>query len=595
MSGAPKSSVALLRIGTALLCILAIGSKIVSAHEAMEPSFFSAARQERTTVFNDQQQRRPKRRGDFPPSVKEPIATSRFINYGTQGHPYEQVRRVWEKKEDERRQQHQRRLNEDERRSSTNGDQYDHLISRILREVKYQPLRIHFDTTDLDRWSFQSTQYAQRIEYLKTYVLPQMARTWSSALSVIPVVGNLKIDYNMCPFADPLASPSFQNGVPNTDLVIFVTANTDFCSQSSTKVLASAFSCFWDQFERPIAGTIDFCLGEIELEENRPVVIGMKYQKGELAPSPDSAVLSPESDKALKLAVSTAVHEIAHVLGITSSDMLFYYDSTTGLPRTPEPQEKEILCMTGERKRMWVPDDTTLREKYSRRGRYFEVTLPTVRQVARNQFNCQRLSGAPLENQPTNEDCFGSHFEERYFFTEALSSILGGVPELLSSLTLGLFHDSGWYKPDYSVATVSPFGHGAGCEFVEEPCIIEGKIPSYSLGSFCNTEYKFAKESGDFLGSFGCDPTHTSMGICDLVDYSTLSSAYTPPTDEFQYFPGMPTRGALTDRVDYCPTYSMDTVTCQEVPGKRWFETASWQTKMLVLTSYFTILRGMCD
>ena len=64
--------------------------------------------------------------------------------------------------------------------------------------------------------------------------------------------------------------------------------------------------------------------------------------------------------------------------------------------------------MTGERKSMWVPDETTLREKNTRGVRYFEVTLPTVRQVARNQFNCQRLTGAPLENQPTNEDCFGS-------------------------------------------------------------------------------------------------------------------------------------------------------------------------------------------
>ena len=84
-----------------------------------------------------------------------------------------------------------------------------------------------------------------------------MARTWSSALTVIPVIGNLKIEYNMCPFADPATSPSFQpDGVRNADLVIYVTANSDFCSQSSTKVLASAFSCFWDQYERPIAGTI---------------------------------------------------------------------------------------------------------------------------------------------------------------------------------------------------------------------------------------------------------------------------------------------------------------------------------------------------
>ena len=188
----------------------------------------------------------------------------------------------------------------------------------------------------------------------------------------------------MCPFGDPAASPSFQpEGVGNTDLAIYVTANSDLCSQGNNKVLASAFSCFWDQFERPIAGTIDFCLDVIQLEDDHPIVIGMNNQDGQLTSS-GSAALSPEADKSLQLAVGTAVHEIAHVLGITSSDMLFFYDSTTGLPRTPEPQEKEMTCMTGERRLMWVPDETTLREKYTARGvRYFEVTLPTVRQVAR--------------------------------------------------------------------------------------------------------------------------------------------------------------------------------------------------------------------
>lgn len=69
--------------------------------------------------------------------------------------------------------------------------------------------------------------------------------------------------------------------------------------------------------------------------------------------------------------------------------------------------------------------------------------------------------------------------------------MLGGVPDILSSLTLGLLHDSGWYVPDYGVAEISPFGLGSGCEFVEESCIVNGETPDYSTGMFCNTEYKF--------------------------------------------------------------------------------------------------------
>jgi len=548
------------RIGFLLLCLFMILCKHATAHTATEPSFYSSRNHDRRMY--DYPRPRPKRRGDIPHKAIEPISSSRYINYGEMGHPYEQVSRLREEKEERRRHNKQRNLDE-----GIDSNQFDQSIFRILQNnQRFQPLRIHFDTTDLDRWSFQSTETAVRIEYLKSYVLPRMARTWSSALSVIPVMGNLKIDYNMCPFGDPATSPSFrQQGVGNTDLVIYVTANSDFCSQR--KVLASAYSCFWDQFERPTAGTIDFCLNAIELEDDHPIITAMNQADGQQGSSRPSD-MSPESDKALQLAVGMAVHEIAHVLGITSRDMLFYYDSMTGFPRTPDPQEIEVTCVTGNIKRMMVPDETTLREKYSRGVKHFEVTLPTVRQVARNQFNCQRLTGAPLENQPTSEDCFGSHFEERYFFTESLSAVLGGVPEMLSSLTLGLLHDSGWYKPDYSVAMVSPFGHGAGCEFVEEPCIVDGKIPSYSSGSFCNTEYKVNVKQGSFYGRYGCDPTHTSMGICDLVDYATLSSAYTPPPIEFQYYPETPDLGALTERVDFCPTYSINPVSCQEVPGR---------------------------
>jgi len=344
---------------------------------------------------------------------------------------------------------------------------------------------------------------------------------------VVPVMGNIKVDYAMCPFSDPGVSASLQpQGVSNADLVLYVSANSNSCSQSNNKVLASAFSCQWDQFERPIAGTMDFCLNAIELDADHPVVTGLS-----------SNTLSPKEEKALQLAVGTSVHELAHVLGITSSDMLYYYDSKTGLPRTPNPKIKDVTCMNGVKKQMWVPDETTLMEKYNQQGvRTFEVTTPTVRQVARNQFNCQRLSGAALENRPTNDDCFGSHWDERYFFTERMSAAQHGVSQILSSLTLGLLQDSGWYKPDFSVAKNSPFGYGAGCQFVEEPCIVYGEIQTYGADSFCNVTYSV--ESGNFQGKYGCDATHTSMAICDLVDYATLSSDKTPPSPEFQYYPG---------------------------------------------------------
>jgi hypothetical protein len=521
-----------------------------------EPTFYSAAAtlQHGNFPIHDRPRTRPRKRGDVDPNSSINSPSLNYVNYGKDGHPYEQVQRYYEQR---------RQLATENGISSENSSDDEIATRRILQEAQslFQPLRIHFDTTELDLWSMQSTYSAQRVEYLTKRVLPEMAKTWSSALSVVRVMENLRIDYNVCPFADPQTSPSFsEQGVPNADLVIYVTANSEVCSQGSSKTWSSAYSCFYDQFARPIAGTIDFCLDAIDLTN-------VDQQLSTNSGGGDGDGLDPEADKSLQLVIGYAVHELAHVLGVTSADMIFFYDSTSGLRRTPNPQLREVTCIDGQRKKLYIPDESVLQEKVSKQGvRFFEVTLPTVRQVVRNQFNCQTLTGAALENQPSNEgDCFGSHFDERYFFTEKLSAIQGGIPDILSSLTLGLLHDSGWYWPDYSVAKISVFGHGVGCEFVEENCIVNGEIPSYSEGIFCNTEYKV--EGNKFMGAYGCDPTHTGMGICDLVDFSQLSMAYTPPPPEFRYFPD-PSLGALTMRTDYCPTYTVNAVTCKEVPGK---------------------------
>lgn len=523
-----------------------------------EPTFYSAATSSSSqhgAPIYDRPRTHPIRRSDII-HANNVVDLKYHVNYGKDGHPYEQVQEYYDQK--------RRLLQTSTGADNNHSDGEDDIIAtrRILQDgaALFQPLRINFDTTDLDSWSMQSTFSAQRVEYITKQVLPEMAKAWSSALSVVRVMDNLRVDYKYCPFGDPQMSPSFSdNGVSNADLVIYVTANSpDVCSQGgSDRTLASAFSCFWDQFGRPIAGNVDFCLDAIDLS-----IIN------QVDSSNSDGALSPEADKSLRLAIGSAVHEMAHVLGVASSDMIYFFDPKTGLRRNPNPQLKEVTCINGQRKELYVPDESMLQEKFTKKGvRFFEVTLPTVRQVVRNQFNCQTLTGAALENQPSNDaDCFGSHFEERYFFTENLSAVQGGIPEILSSLTLGLLHDSGWYQPDYSVAKVSVFGHGAGCEFVEEDCIVNGEVPSYANSAFCNTEYKI--ENNKFIGAYGCDPTHTGLGICDLVDFSQLSMAYTPPPPEFRYFPNSPSLGALSMRTDYCPTFTVNAVTCKQVPGK---------------------------
>ena len=97
-----------------------------------------------------------------------------------------------------------------------------------------------------------------------------------------------------------------------------------------------------------------------------------------------------------------------------SIDLAYFYNPATGYPRTARPFKKErVTCVDGFTSEIVLPSPDTIASGFTKRGlRYFEITTPTVRQVVRNQFDCQSMTGARLENQPTNDgNCFGTHWE----------------------------------------------------------------------------------------------------------------------------------------------------------------------------------------
>lgn len=114
---------------------------------------------------------------------------------------------------------------------------------------------------------------------------------------------------------------------------------------------------------------------------------------------------------------------------------------------------------------------------------------------------------------------------------------------MLSPLTLALFEDSSWYKADYSKATSSAFGHGAGCGFVEGDCIVDGEVPSYSKGFFCNAE---ASDSPS-----GCDYTHSMRASCNTSEGNI----------PFENAVGS---GSFRSDANYCPMMSTNFVSCSE-------------------------------
>jgi hypothetical protein len=186
------------------------------------------------------------------------------------------------------------------------------------------------------------------------------------------------------------------------------------------------------------------------------------------------------------------------------------------------------------------------------------VVTPKVQTVSRNQFNCQSMRGAPLENQVSEGICFGDHWDQRYFHQEMFSA---GSPSdsasynnfFVSPLTLALLEDSGWYKANFNTSKVSPWGHGVGCAFVNgSPCLIPANatnddpptVPDYSIGFFCNDQQQP-----------GCSAGHSRKLSCSIVDYADILPSNLSPDEEFQYFIGEPNKGGPR-QTDYCPIYS---------------------------------------
>lgn len=398
-------------------------------------------------------------------------------------------------------------------------------------EDLYQNLRITFITTALD--NERTSDNAAKIDFIKNEILPRTSEFWSLALAVVPVSGYLKVSASeldnrkYCGDSEFTEVPSehISTGITDTDLILYVsgTASTRFCSGST---LAVAVACNFDQFDRPIAGSINFCLSEITLGSD-----------------------GTASESVIQDNVDVAIHEAGHVLGMSSNSYRFFWDSDTGEPRTPRPfSQSTVECVDGQTRSLILPATNTMEFAVASNGqRYATIVTPKVRTVARNQFDCQSVSGGQLENQPSGSDsCTGDHWDERLFYPEALSGVISPTTNILSAITLALMEDTGWYKANYTQCRSSPWGLGAGCDFVTEPCLVPNgdtpTIPDYAKGYFCNQG-----------SQRGCSPELTHKVACTVIDYNYILPLELPE-DRFQYFPNTPTRGG--PRCVVCVSFS---------------------------------------
>jgi leishmanolysin-like peptidase len=234
-----------------------------------------------------------------------------------------------------------------------------------------------------------------------------------------------------------------------------------------------------------------------------------------------------------------------------------------------------VTCLSGEETPIVGKPSATVMGEGVDKGtgkKYFEVITPTVQRVVRNHFNCPTAMGARLENQPTSSgDCFGSHFEERHFFTDIMGAIFSPATNVLSPLVLAYLEDSGWYRANYQskYVHIGVFGHGAGCVFLEENCIdSNGDVPEAMEGNFCNTIDASS-------GSQTCDPSHMQKTYCDWVDVNSLigigkTGEYMDPAPEyFQYVKDNPNlRPYSFTNADYCPIAHLNGYNCLTDGGR---------------------------
>lgn len=475
---------------------------------------------------------------------------------------------------------------------------------------EFRPIRIRAFLSELAGGG-QYLNETERVIVLQSILRPALL-AWSAALRVEPVIGNLTVDPEQlvngiaCGPGGSLPSvvvpeSHITTGVPDTDFVLYISLaftnapaqknktrtpqeNDEFddddkdeeqeedsnfgfgvftqkdnntTSQTmedlqtkqkcSGDYLAASAFCSTDQLDRPTAGILHLCITK---DFFHPVN--------------------------LQTNIMLTMHELGHALGFNSVSLAHFrrWDGTPITPRDPETGEiplVEIECTgpVGQRRRGTValPSEEILQFRTVRGGvRVAEVVTPSVRQVARNHFDCQNLTGAelesgeflPLSTNPGETSCIGDHWERRLFRSDIMNPIVDDTTvfsPFLSTITLAYFADSGFYQVDLTRASMAAWwGRAAGCAFVDETCIrpLDGQVPPAYDSLFCNQAPQQTNELGFVSELHGCTPDLSRKASCTLGSWEgELPTAY-------QYF--NVTFGADVGGndpfMDFCPVYA---------------------------------------
>ena len=350
----------------------------------------------------------------------------------------------------------------------------------------------------------------EKRDFLKYTLLPQSKALLENALTVSDadqatsspnVLGpclNWGLNYNLPDNCDWDPVSTSERSVANSDFHLYITARP-----TDEGVIAWATTLKRDPTtNRPIAGVANFNPEYLE-----------QPKCNDLSPClADSDCTSGTCGGKFESKLGTAIHEIVHALGFSSSSWSQFNGKT----------ESQVV----EQKQ--VSDGTT---------RSFIIT-PNVIAKVKEQYGCSEDRGQEIENLGGGGTA-GSHWEKRLVANEFMNPQVADDPILFSAITLGLFEDTGWYKPNYGAAQHLPWGYKQGCNFLKKTCG-QGWDNRY----FCDKEY--ADSGGRLEGCSSFD--FRGRGYCDLATYSGALDNY------YQYFSD-PKLGGRESYMDYCPMY----------------------------------------
>lgn len=321
--------------------------------------------------------------------------------------------------------------------------------------------------------------------------LPAAASQLQAALSVRRVRGNLML----LPAAScgafggvPIPQQYTTTGVANADIVLFITMRP-----AGPGVLAWAVQCQEDADARAVAGQVNF--------------------------NPRTVMASLDAD------ISTAVHEITHVLGFSAAKYSRFVDVNGNTRPLSQVLQSQQRAGAG--------------------GLQYEVQVlitPSVASFMQQHYGCDSITGAQLEDGGGAGTAL-SHWEKRQVFNEFMTGVREPTGSVFSALTLALLADSGWYAVNYSRAEPLLWGKNQGCGFETETCDCALRPGAdRSQCAWTPGRYSCSPAANEPLCLFD----HSAKAVCTARQYTSALP------EHFRFF-SAPNIGGSSPLLDFCP------------------------------------------